>query len=283
VNDAVVITCALCGARSRHEVPGIPSTPEEFAAEALRAQDAGASVVHIHARDPHTGEPSERLEHFRDIVGAIRDAAPRLLINLTTGGGGAAADRVRAVVDLKPDFGTLSMGSLTLADLDSDSGEFRYDVAFRNTFADMSYIARAISAAGALVDHELYEAGHAANVQTLRRVGVAVPGTFSLVLGIDGALPANIESLAYLTRLLPEDRHWQIVAPRPGRHWHMIALGLGAGGGIRVGYEDCPNLPDGTIARSNGDLVARAVAAATAIGRPIADAATARAILGVGH
>lgn len=283
MNDAVVITCALCGARSRQEVPGIPSTPEEFAAEALRAQDAGASVVHIHARDPRTGEPSERLDHFRDIVRAIRGVAPGLLINLTTGGGGAAADRVRAVIELKPDFGTLSMGSLTLADFDSDSGDFRYDVVFRNTFADMAYIARAIAAAGALVDYELYEGGHAENVQILQRAGVEAPGAFSLILGIDGALPADIASLAYLMRLLPAGRHWQIVAPKPGRHWSMIALGLGAGGGVRVGYEDCPFMPDGTVARSNGDLVAQAVAAATAIGRPIADAVAARAVLGVGH
>jgi len=283
VSDPVVITCALCGARSRRQAPGIPATPEEFAAEALRAQDAGASVVHIHARDPRTGEPTERLDHFRDIVWAIRDAAPRLLINLTTGGGGTAADRVRAVTELKPDFGTLSMGSLTLADFDNEAGEFRYDVVFRNTFADMAYIARAIATAGALVDYEVYEGGHAENVQILQRAGVKVPGPFSLILGIDGALPADIASLSYLMRLIPSDRHWQIVAPKRERHWSMVALGLGAGGGVRVGYEDCPYMPDGTVARSNGDLVARAATAATAIGRPVADPAEARVILRADH
>ena len=282
MSSEVVITCALSGGASRAEVPAVPTTPEAFAKEAKRCFEAGASVAHIHARDPNTGAPSNELTHFRAIIEAVRESAPEMLINLTTGGGGPSVlGRTQAVTALRPDFGTVSMGSLTLAGFDRGSGGVRYDVVFGNTFSDMAAIAKAVADAGALADYEFYEAGHVANYTRLVEMGSAPAGVFSLILGVPGAMTADIFNLGHMIRLLPSGAHWSLVAFDSRSHWRMLGVGLGAGGSVRVGFEDCAYLPDGSLATSNAALVEGAAALAMDMGLSVATPAGAQATLGL--
>lgn len=281
-NEPVVITCALSGAGSREGMPQIPATPKAFAEEARRAYDAGASIVHLHARDPLTGLPSHKVEHFADIVEAIRAAAPELIINVTTGGGLGLTpeERVAPALSVKADFGTISMGSLNLAAYSREDKSFRYDLVFGNSFSTISYFLEKMVASSMRVDYEFYEAGHISNFGILSDQGLTAPGVFSLILGVDGAIAASVPNLMHMVQLLPKDGHWEVVSPGL-QQWGLIAAALGHGGSVRVGFEDNAFVSQGVVARSNADLVDKVVRMAGDVGRPIASAAMTRKILGM--
>lgn len=278
--DPCVITCALSGvAADRHQCPAIPYTPEEYAAEARRAADAGASVVHIHARYPD-GTPSFRVEEYRDITLAILAESPELIINLSTGAVGVPIEeRVHQITALRPELGALNMGSMNYAKYSSKRKEFLFDLVFANPFSEIMFLLEKMNSAGVKPECECFDTGHIANTAPLIDMGLLdLPIQFSLILGVLGGAPADVRALAHMASLVPGGSTWEVIAIAR-KQWELVGAAIGLGGNARVGFEDNFYLPSGEMASSNGDLVAEAALLVESEGRKVATPAEARALL----
>ena len=214
----VIISCAVTGsADTPGRNPAVPVTPEQIAASALDAAKAGAAIVHIHVRDPKTTKPSMESAHYREVMERIRAKNGDVLINLTTGPGArfthdesdpskpgpgsslkSPADRVRHVVELKPDICSLDMGSLNMGDR-----------VFVNTPSHLQAMAEAIKTAGVMPELEVFETGHLLLAKRFLDQGyVKPPGMFQICLGIAWGQPATPEAMTYMRNLLPPDSPW---------------------------------------------------------------------------
>ena len=191
--DPCVITCALSGvAASREQCPGIPYTPEEYAAESRRAFEAGASVVHIHARYAD-GQPSYRVEEYAAITEAILAETPELIINFSTGAVAVPMEeRVHHVTALKPELGALNMGSMNYAKYSSKRKSLIFDLVFANPFSDITFLLEKMNSVDVKPECECFDTGHIGNVLPLIDMGLIEPPIqFSLILGVLGGAPAD--------------------------------------------------------------------------------------------
>jgi 3-keto-5-aminohexanoate cleavage enzyme len=278
--DDCIITCALSGvAANRDQCPAIPYTPEDYAAEAKRARDAGASVVHIHARYPD-GRPSYRVEEYLAITQAILAEAPDLIINYSTGAVGVALDdRVHHLTALKPELGALNMGSMNYAKYSKTRKSLIFDFVFSNPFADIIFFVEKMNAAGVKPECECFDTGHIGNVLPLIDMGLITPPVqFSLILGVLGGAPPDGRTLAHMASLVPEGSTWEVIGISR-RQWQLVTAATALGGNVRVGLEDNFYLPSGDMAASNGQLVDAASKIVQLSGRTVADPATARKLL----
>ena len=278
--DPCVITCAISGvAANRDQCPAIPYTPTEYAAEAKRAYDSGASIVHIHARHPD-GRPSLRVQEYRAITRAIVEAAPELIINYSTGAVGVAMEeRVEHIMVLKPELGALNMGSMNYAKYSSTRKSFVFDLVFTNSFSDIMLLLESMRSVGVKPECECFDTGHIGNVRPLIDMGlIAPPIQFSLILGVLGGSPADARNLAHMATLLPEASTWEVIGI--GRdQWLLVSAAAALGGNVRVGLEDNFYLPSREMASSNGDLVAAAAQIVELSGRRVASPSEARTLL----
>ena len=280
--DSCIITCALSGvAANRDQCPAIPYTPEEYAAEAKRAGDAGAAVVHIHARHPD-GRPSYRIEDYRAITRAILAAAPDLVVNFSTGAVGIRIEeRVHQVTALKPELAALNMGSMNYAKYSSKRKSFVFDFVFANPFTDIVYLLEQMRSAGVKPECECFDTGHVTSIAPLIDMGlIDTPVQLSLIVGVLGGAPADARTLAHLTTLVPQPSTWEVVAVSR-EQWTLVSAAAALGGNVRVGLEDNFYLPSGEMASSNGELVEAAARLVELSGRRIADPAAARSSLGL--
>ena len=278
--DACIITCAMSGvAANRDQCPAIPYTPEEYAKEARRARDAGASVVHIHARYPD-GQPSYRVEEYKAITQAILAEAPDLIINYSTGAIGIPIqERVHQITALKPELGALNMGSMNYAKYSKKRRALIFDFVFANPFEDITYLLEQMSSVGVKPECECFDTGHIGNVMPLIDMGlIELPIQFSLILGVLGGAPADARTLAHMATLLPQPSTWEVIAISR-KQWTLISAAASLGGNVRVGLEDNFYLPKGDMASSNGDLVEAAAQLVELSGRTVADPAEARRLL----
>jgi 3-keto-5-aminohexanoate cleavage enzyme len=278
--DSCVITCAISGvAANRDQCPAIPYTPEEYAAEARRARDAGASVIHIHARNPD-GTPSYRVEEYRAITQAILAEAPDLIINYSTGAVGIPIqDRVHQITALKPELGALNMGSMNYAKYSKKRKSLIFDFVFANPFSDIIYLLEQMNSAAVKPECECFDTGHIGNVMPLIDMGlIATPIQFSLILGVLGGAPADARTLAHMASLLPEPNTWEVIGISRDQ-WMLVAAAASLGGNVRVGLEDNFYLPEGEMASSNGDLIEAAARLVELAGRAVAEPAEARHLL----
>ena len=278
--DACVITCAMSGvAANRDQCPAIPYTPEDYAAEARRAAEAGASVLHIHARYPD-GRPSYRVEEYRAITQAILAEAPDLIINFSTGAVGIPIEeRVHQITALKPELGALNMGSMNYAKYSSKRKSLVFDFVFANPFSDITYLLEQMNSVGVKPECECFDTGHIGNVYPLIDMGlISLPIQFSLILGVLGGAPPRSETLTHMSTLLPEKSTWEVIAISR-KQWQLVAAAASLGGNVRVGLEDNFYTPDGAMASSNGDLVASAARLVELSGRSVADPSEARRLL----
>jgi 3-keto-5-aminohexanoate cleavage enzyme len=278
--DACVITCAISGvAANRDQCPAIPYTPEEYAAEARRARDAGASVVHIHARNPD-GTPSYRVEEYRSITTAILTEVPDIVVNYSTGAVGIPIqDRVRQITTLKPELGALNMGSMNYAKYSKARQSLIFDFVFANPFSDIIFLLEQMNSAGVKPECECFDTGHIGNVAPLIDMGlIKLPIQFSLIHGVLGGAPAEARTLAHMASLLPEPNTWEVIGISR-EQWKLVAAAASLGGNVRVGLEDNFYLPDGEMASSNGELVAAAARLVELSSRSVADPAEARRLL----
>jgi 3-keto-5-aminohexanoate cleavage enzyme len=280
--DDCIVTCALSGvAANRDQCPAIPYTPEDYAAEAKRARDAGASVVHIHARH-RDGRPSYRIEDYRAITFAILEAAPDLVVNFSTGAVGVPIEeRVHQVTALKPELAALNMGSMNYAKYSSKRKSFVFDFVFANPFTEIVFLLDRMREAGVKPECECFDTGHVASIDPLLDMGlIEAPVQISLIVGVLGGAPAEPRTLAHMASLVPEPATWEVVAISRAQ-WALVSAAAALGGNVRVGLEDNFYLPSGEMASSNGDLVEAAVRLIELSGRRAADPATARGLLGL--
>jgi uncharacterized protein (DUF849 family) len=282
--DAVIITCALSGALAgREQCPAIPYTPAEYAAEARRAVDAGAVQLHIHARRPD-GTPSHAAEDFTAIAGAIRDeVGDAALINFSTGALGVpVADRVAYLRAWPPDVAALNMGSMNYAKYSRRRKAFVFSAVFANPFEEILALLEAMRELGVKPEHECFDLGHVGSLWPLLDMGVLdAPLHVDFVMGVIGGVPPTARNLAVMADNLPDGRHHWGVIGISREQWLLVAAALSLGGSARVGLEDNFYLPDGTMARSNGDLVETAARMTRDAGREVATVAQARALMGI--
>lgn len=276
----VVITAALTGVlATREQCPYIPYTPEEIAEEGRRAVEAGAAILHIHARQDN-GAPAFDVETYRRIYEAVRTKTPEVIINFSTGAVGIPREeRIHHIKALKPDMAALNMGSMNYAIYSPKTKEFYFDFVFQNPFADIQYFLTSMREAGTLPEMEAFDCGHIHNATPFIDMGLLKPPyVFSFVMGVLGGIPATVENLLHQVRNVPPGSHWQVIGI--GRkQWALVAGALTLGGHIRVGLEDNFYLPEGPMAKSNGELVEAAVRFARALGREPASIAEARQML----
>jgi len=286
----VMISCAVTGsADTPGRNPAVPVTPEQIANSAIDAAKAGASIVHIHVRDPQTTRPSMDPALYGEVVDRIRRSGSDVLINLTTGPGARYAptvedpmkpgpgttmksppERVRHVVQLKPDICSLDMGSMNMG-----------GYAFINTPAILEAMAVAIRDAGVMPELEVFEAGHLLLAKRLIETGhVKKPSLFQICLGISWAQPATTEAMTYMRGLLPADCTWFAFGISL-HQFPMVAQAVLLGGHPRVGLEDNIYLEKGKLAPSNAALVEKAARIIEILGDQVATPTEARHILGL--
>lgn len=286
----VIITCAITGNITTPEQhPGLPITPKQIADSALEAAKAGASVAHIHVRNPETGRPSMDISLYREVMDRIRQQNPEMVINLTTGPGGrfvpsenepkVAAPgttlvrpelRVEHIAQLKPEICTLDLNTM------NSGGQVVI-----NTPDNVRKMARIIKQAGVKPELEIFDSGDLRLALDLMKEGeLDGPGLFSFVLGVNYGFAANPETMAYARSMLPANATWSAFGI--GRHeFPMVAQAYLYGGHVRVGFEDNLYIAKGVLAESNAQLVSRARQIIESIGGEVASAAEAREILGL--
>ncbi len=286
VEHPVVITCAISGAlANREQCPAIPYTPAEYAAEARRIVDEGGVHIHIHARSPD-GAPSYEVEDFRAIRDAIRgEIGDAAIINFSTGTVGVSVEkRVAYLEACPPEVAALNMGSLNYAKYSERRRDFVFSFVFANPFEEIIELLKAMRRLGIKPEHECFDVGHVASLGPLVDMGLLdAPLHADFVMGVLGGIPATAGNLAAMAANLPGPdvrHHWGVIGIGR-RQWMMVAAALTLGGSVRVGLEDNFYLPDGSVARSNGDLIAKARQMTEDVGRRPATVEEARALLGI--
>ena len=276
-----VISCALTGVLARRDLcPAIPYTPKEIAEEARRAADAGAAIVHIHARTPDGG-PDWSLETFREIFAEVR-ARTDVIVNFSTGAVGIPKEeRIAHIRELKPEMAALNMGSMNYALYSSRRKEFLADRVFANPFQDIRFFLEAMNEGAVRPEMECFDSGHIGNTAPLIDLGVLRPPyQFSLIMGVLGGIPASTRNLVHQVDSLPDDSIWQVIGVSLNQ-WPLAAAAITLGGNVRVGLEDNFYLEEGKMASSNGELVEKAAGMCGQLGRPVASIAQARELLGL--
>ena len=287
MNREVIITCALTGAGdTASKSPHVPVTPKDIAADAINAAAAGASVVHIHVRDPKTGAPSRDPSLFEEVHNRIREQNQELMLNYTGGMGGdlwfdlgasatlaahsdfvGAADRVQHVTMLRPDIGSMDCGSLNFGEM---------------VYATTPNLLRSIAALyrdrGVKAELEVFELGHIEIAKMLIEEGqIPKPPLFQLCLGISHGAPATPAAMMAMRNALPQDAVW--AAFGVGRmQFPMLAQAVLLGGHVRVGLEDNLYLERGVLA-SNESMVQKAVRIIEDLGAKVATVQRARQLL----
>jgi len=274
MNRKVIITVAPTGSMpTRKNNPNLPITPEEVAEETRRSYEAGASVVHLHARNPDTGEPTPDINVFRDCLSAIRAVCP-IITQITTGGGTTKLgltpeERLKPVMELKPDSASMNAGSMN----------FNRNL-FPNLPEVMELFTRRMKEIKVMPEFEVYDLSMIQNIEVWIHQGEILepPYQLSFVLGVLGGIPATFKNLLTLKESIPDEYTWQAI----GIGRHQIPMGIMAvllGGNLRVGFEDNVYLSKGVLAKSNAELVEKAVRIIRELGHEVAGVEEARKIL----
>ncbi|MDY0881388.1 3-keto-5-aminohexanoate cleavage protein [Dongia soli] len=273
----VIITCAVTGSIHTPTMsPYLPLTPDQIAADAIAAAEAGAAILHLHARDPKDGRPSPDPAIFMEFLPRIKQSTDAV-INVTTGGGSnmTVQERLAAPIVAKPEMCSLNMGSMNFGlypllnkyqafqhDWEREHIERSRDFIFRNTFGDIEHILRELGEAhGTKFEFECYDVGHLYTLAHFLDRGLVKPPLFvQTIFGILGGIGADPENLLQMRRiadkLFGQDYHWSILAA--GRHqMGFVTMGAIMGGNVRVGLEDSLYLGKGELAHSNADQVRR--------------------------
>ena len=294
----VIITCAVTGAIHTPTMsPHLPVTPEEIAAAAVGAAEAGAAIVHLHARDPETGRPDQSPEAFARFLPRIKQQT-NAVVNLTTGGAPfmTVDERVRPAATFKPEVASLNMGSMNFGlfpmlarykewkhDWEPKALEASRDLVFRNTFKDIEFVLRTLGDAGTRFEFECYDTSHLYNLSHFLDRGLVKPPLFvQTVFGILGGIGAHPEDVAHMKRtadrLFGNHYKWSVLGA--GRNQLPVAaMAAAMGGNVRVGLEDSLWAGPGKLAESNAQQVRLARQIIEGLGLEIATADEAREIL----
>ncbi|MDP2792198.1 MAG: 3-keto-5-aminohexanoate cleavage protein [Rectinemataceae bacterium] len=271
MNGKTVITCACTGAETtKVQNPALPVTPEEIADAAVEARAAGAAILHLHVRDAN-GKPTQDPEIFRRAISLIR-ARTDIIVEITTGGavGDTPEERLRPVTILEPEMASLDCGTVNFGD--------DYIV---NTLPAMREFAREFQAHGVRATLECFDLGHVWASRMLLKEGLLdAPLHYGFVLNVPGSVPYSVDTLQSFIRALPPGADFTVMGI--GRSSLSAQYGaIAAGGWIRVGFEDNVYFSKGVLAKSNAELVERAVRIAHEAGLVPAAPDEVRAYLGL--
>ena len=284
LDDPVVITCAISGSiANREQCPAIPYAPDEYAAEARRIVDEGGVHIHIHARRPD-GVPSYEIEDFGAITEAIRaEIGDRAIINFSTGTMGVSVEKRIAYLEAcRPEVAALNMGSMNYAKYSPARRDFVFKLVFENPFDEIIALLQAMRHLGIKPEHESFDTGHVGSLWPLMDMQLLdAPLHVDFVMGVIGGVPPTARNLAAMVDNLPEGRHHWGVIGISRVQWTLVAAALSLGGSVRVGLEDNLYLPSGEMARSNGELVAKARQMCEDAGRRPAMVEESRALLAI--
>jgi 3-keto-5-aminohexanoate cleavage enzyme len=270
--EAVILTAAIVGAElTRAKTPHLPITPDEVADEAARCREAGAAIIHLHVRSDD-GRNTQSAERFSRVIDAIRSKCDCIIQASTGGAIGMSLEERASPLVCRPEMATLNCGTINFGD----------DV-FVNSRPDIRALASRMRTAGVLPELECYEVGHVEEALALASEGlIPMPLHFQFVLGVKGAIGAREDVLLFLRSLVPSSATWAIAAM--GRFQQPLTeLGMRLGGHARVGIEDNIYISRSVLAEGSAPLVGRAAGYARSIGRPVADPAQARLLLGLGE
>jgi uncharacterized protein (DUF849 family) len=270
----VIISCAITGSIHTPTMsPYLPITPSQIAQASLEAAQAGAAILHLHARDPRDGRPTADPEIFMEFLPQIA-AGCDAVINITTGGGPhmTLEERIAGAVAAEPELASFNMGSMNfglfpmlarydkfLYDWEPAHLENSRDYVFRNTFRDMEYVLARLGEFGTRFEFECYDVSHLYNLAHLLERGLVKPPLFvQTIFGILGGIGADTENLVHMRRiadkLFGEDYQWSVLGA--GRHqMGLLTVAAQMGGNVRVGLEDSLYLGKGKLAESNADQV----------------------------
>jgi uncharacterized protein (DUF849 family) len=300
--EKLIITAALTGNITLPtQTPYLPVTPQQIIDDAVRAADAGAASVHIHARDPKTARPTTEPAVYREIAAGIK-ARSNVIVCITTGGTAymRPEERAQVVPALKPELATFNMGTINfsihpIADRYKDEDykfpwekEFAIstkDFMFRNTFGDIEKLMQMMIENDTKPELELYDVGHLYNLNFLvRRNIIKFPVWLQFVTGILGGIGANVDEVVHMKqtadRLLGGDNYiWSVIGAGYPAEFNLATLGIIMGGHARVGFEDNIFIEKGVLAKSNAELVEKVVRIARELGREMATPDEARKIL----
>jgi uncharacterized protein (DUF849 family) len=294
----VIITCAITGSIHTPSMsPHLPVTPKEIADAAVGAAEAGAAIVHLHARDPVDGRPTQDPKYFREFAADIRNRS-NVVVNFTTGGAATMTiqERLRPALELKPEVASLNMGSMNfgLYPMLERFREFRFDWereylrtsddrVFKNTFKDIEYILTSCADNGTRFEIECYDIGHLYTAHHFFARGIVKPPLFiQSVFGILGGIGPHPDDVAHMKRtadrLFGENYRWSVLGA--GRNQLPIAaMSAAMGGNVRVGLEDSLWIGPGKLAESNAAQVRAARQVIEGLGLSIATPDEAREIL----
>jgi len=285
-DDPVIISCSISGViANRDQCPAIPYTPQEYAAEARRAVDEGASQIHIHARKPD-GTPSYEVEDFQAITEAILAEVGDVIVNYSTGAIGIPIEkRLEYLRACRPDVAALNMSSMNYAKYSKRRKDFVFKAVFENSFDTIIEFLTAMKEIGIKPEHECFDSGHVANLDPLVDMGLLEPPLqISLVMGVTGGIRPTPRNVTLMSDQIPGGpegpNQWQVIGISRDQ-WKLLASSLILGGNVRAGVEDNLYLPNGEMCRSNGDLIGKARQMAEDVGRRPASVAEARELLGV--
>jgi uncharacterized protein (DUF849 family) len=297
--DKVIITCAVTGSIHTPTMsPHLPLTPDEIARDSIAAAEAGASILHLHARDPKDGRPTPDPEVFMQFLPRIKQQTDAV-VNITTGGGHGMTvqERLAAAFRASPEMTSLNMGSMNFGlypaaekfknwkhEWEPKFLEASRDFIFRNTFKDIEYVLKELGEGhGVRFEYECYDVGHLYNLaHFLERKLVKPPLFVQTIFGILGGIGADHENLMHMKRmadkLFGNDYQWSILAA--GRHQlSFVSMGAIMGGNVRVGLEDSLYAGKGRLAKSNAEQVAIVVDILKNLSLEVASPKEARAML----
>jgi 3-keto-5-aminohexanoate cleavage enzyme len=288
VKDKVIITCALTGVLAKREqCPYLPYSPAEIGEEARRAYEAGAAVVHIHGREPDSGDQSWSAGIYGQIRDEVRKRSP-IIINFSTGGFNMGVEseadkraRLAYVKETRPEMAALNMGSMNYAKYSEKRKGFVFDFVFPNPFSDILLAAEFMREGGAKPELECFDLGHIHNAQPLIAMGALKPPLqYSFILGVLGGVAPTAENLAHMARQIGPQDTWEVIGISRVQ-WPLVMAALVLGGNVRVGLEDNFYLDAaGTqMAKGNGPLVEKAARLARDVGREPMSPDEARAAL----
>jgi uncharacterized protein (DUF849 family) len=299
--NKVIITCAVTGAIHTPTMsPHLPITPEQIADSAVGAAEAGAAIVHLHARNPETGRPDQSPEAFMRFVPRIKQRT-NAVINLTSGGSPTmrVEERVLPASTLKPEVASLNMGSMNFGlypmlnrykdfkhDWEKPYLEGTKDLIFRNTFKDIEFVLKTCMDNGTRFEFECYDIGHIYSLAHFLERGMVKPPLFvQSVFGILGGIGTHPEDVIHMRRtadrLLGRDNYrWSVLGA--GRaQMPIAAMAAAMGGNVRVGLEDSLWIGPGKLAESNAQQVTKARQVIEGLGLEIATPDDAREMLGL--
>lgn len=297
----ILITCAVTGSiHTPSMTPYLPVTAEQITSQAVAAAEAGAAILHLHARDPVDGRPTAKAEQFMAFLPRIKQASDAVL-NITTGGSATMSleDRLAAPMAAEPEMCSLNMGSMNFAlypateritdwkyDWEKPFLEGSEDLVFKNTPRDIAYVVSEMGAnRGARFEFECYDLSHLYMLRHFADRGmVKAPFFIQFVFGVLGGMGADPENLVHMKRiadkLFGDDFQWSVLAA--GRHQIPFAtMAASMGGHVRVGLEDSIYIAKGELAKSNAEQVSLIREIVERLGRTVATPDEARTILGL--